>query len=162
MLRRLRTAFGLLGALWSTASLSAPMLMPPCPTHGTAGHGTHAMAAGAVPAPVIAPAGVDAPAPHHDHAAMLAAAGLPVDPPGSASTAATIPVPDEEQRPASCRCVDCCCAAPAVAVLPTGALRIAATVGRPPAAPRAAAASAPRPGLAHRLPFANGPPTQVG
>lgn len=123
---------GMLGSLWTFAVLGAPTLLHPCPMHA-AGHAAHETAA---VAPIAA----------HDHEGHGAAAV------GSAAET-------DEQEPASpCQCLDCCCTTSPVTVSIDATIHVVASIT--PAEPdsRSTADPAPPRALAHRLPFANGPP----
>jgi len=82
--------------------------------------------------------------------------------PAAAETAATSDIaPSDKETPPHCECIGGCCAASPVtlgtpAITPVEPVLLA----RRPHAARALE-SAPSRGLAHRLPFANGPPALV-
>jgi hypothetical protein len=120
-------------ALWFAFVLGDPGLLHACPMHG--GHGAaHASAAAS-----------------HDMAAMHGEHGAP----GSTTSHEG----SSHHGNTQCTCVGMCCAAPAVATLPTVvAMHVPVTVARTEPVLRVAlqpASAAPD----TRLPFANGPPT---
>lgn len=119
--------------------MSAPTPLHPCPAHG--GSGTHAGAAHSG----------DALAEHEGHVM-----------PAAVEAAATSDIaPSDADTPPRCECIGGCCVASPV-TLATSAITPVEPVllARQPHAVRAPE-SAPSRGIAHRLPFANGPPALV-
>jgi hypothetical protein len=141
-LARLSAPFTALFALWFAIVLGDPGMLHACPMHG-GGHGAHGTEQASAPAPSH-----DTPGMHEHHTAGHSATHE-----SDQGSRHDVPAPA-----GPCTCVGHCCAAAALAPLPTVAsLPVPAAVAQerdPLDAPSVVAPASP--GL--RLPFANGPP----
>lgn len=138
MLRTLVRGLGTLGTLWTLAVLGAPTMLHPCAAHDPgASHAAHSRP--------------DAqPIAHPIAHAMHHAAPSP-------AMAATV----DESAPAvppGCTCVDCGCATSPVAFAIRATMRVREVLQPGHVGWWSTSASAPPRALAHRQPFANGPP----
>ncbi len=139
----MRTALGLTAALWTLVSLSAPRALHPCPT------------------PAVA-AGPQGAAPAHDaHEHGHAAHPMPA-PPAADAAAAPAPDGDAPAPPHPCDCVDCGCAAAPLGAYAPPVTCFAIAAWPSIASPAARDAERPAVAVLERLPFAIGPPAQIG
>ena len=139
MIRRVLRSLGTLGALWTLVVLSSPVRLHACPE----GHG----------APATASSDHSGHGAHAGHGALPSPDGPVEDLSGHDSSLPSA---------ADCDCIDCCC----VAAPTTIALAALVSVDQF-AWPRASVLpsveeTAPASAIAHRLPFANGPPGLIG